>query len=353
MKKQDRKPLAREMRCSIGLAVALLGSLAGGATGVAQAADMEGATGVAQAAETENATGFGQTVETEGATGVGQTVDTEGSTGAAQTVDTGGTTGMTQAAEAESASAGETPAAAEGPGNGLTLGLAVGGGPRYMGSDEYKVGGGPYISARYAPFFLEVGRGIGVEHATDFGLMLSASVDYDPGRWDRDKDGQGGPVPGSDRLAGMGRIKGGAVARLMASQQINSWLSVDANAELRVSGQKNRGNQYQLGLNFVPYASDSDVFKLGVGARLGDADFNQTFFGVTPEQSSNSRFASFTAESGLYAYSISADWQHRFDEHWSSLAKVEAMQFASKIKKSPIIESNNQVMGMIGVAYEF
>ena len=222
-----------------------------------------------------------------------------------------------------------------------SLGAGLATGPRYMGSDETTTGFAPAFSVEYGPFFLDSMRGLGAQYSTSFGTHLTAALAYDGGRSDKKK------------LEGMGRIKTSATIKLDLSQDVTDWLAVNVGGEFAIAGQKHRGNQYTAGLTLRPWMTETDQVEVSVTAHLGDKDYNQTYFGVTPEQALRSRYGQFNAESGIYASSVGVSWMHMIDEHWSTLAAGEYQQFSNKIKKSPIVRDSSSVMAVVGVNYTF
>ena len=134
---------------------------------------------------------------------------------------------------------------------------------------------------------------------------------------------------------------------------MTDWLAVNVGGEFAISGQKHRGNQYTTGLALRPWTTETDQVELGLSAMFGDKDYNKTYFGVTPEQSLRSRYGQFNAESGVYAYSLGAQWTHVIDEHWATLVAGEYHQFSSKIKKSPIVRDSSGVTAFVGLHYTF
>lgn len=246
----------------------------------------------------------------------------------------------------------QNPSAAPKDGVQFALGVGLATGPRYLGSDETATGLSGIFSVQYGPFFLDSRRGLGAEYSTPFGLHMSAALSYDPGRAEKDEGGNYWSS-GSEKLQGLGKIKSSATINVDLSQDVADWLAVNVGGEFAISGQKHRGNQYTTGLTLRPWTTETDQVELGLSAMFGDKDYNKTYFGVTPEQSLRSRYGQFNAESGVYAYSLGAQWTHVIDEHWATLVAGEYHQFSSKIKKSPIVRDSSGVTALVGLLYTF
>lgn len=220
--------------------------------------------------------------------------------------------------------------------------------PRYMGSKNYTSALQPMLRIERGIFFLDSANGLGVQWQSNHGFTTSASIGYDYGRADGDSDYR----HGSDELNGMGEVSGATVLNLNASQNITSWLSLNAQAELRVAGEA-RGDRYSFGLESTLLDSHHDKLTWSVDVHAGSGRFNQTYFGVTQAQRATSQFATYKADQGIYAYSTELSWLHTFDEHWSTAAGVELTHYTDQVKDSPIITDATTATSYVGVTYIF
>jgi len=150
----------------------------------------------------------------------------------------------------------------------------------------------------------------------------------------------------------MGRVGGATTADLIVAQELTRWLSVNAQAELRVAGYA-RGNRYRLGLESTVLRTDSDTLTIGLNAHAGDQRYQQTYFGVSAAQAQRSRFSQFTPKSGVYAGSLSVDWHHDFTPHWTLSVGANVMAFNDKTRKSPLVEEKTNVTGFATLHYAF
>lgn len=230
----------------------------------------------------------------------------------------------------------------------VTLGLAASHEARYPGSEDFTSALQPTLHIERGVFFLDSEDGLGLQWQSALGFSASASLGYDYGR----ADGNSEFRYGSDKLRGMGEVRGATVLNLSASQEILSWLSVNAKAELRAAGEK-RGNRYRLGLESTLFSGNQDSVYWSVDVHAGDGVFNETYFGVTPEQSLSSRYPGFKADDGVFAYSTELSWMHTFDEHWSTVAGVDITHFSDQVRKSPLISKGTSPTSYMGVSYTF
>ncbi|UVL86187.1 MipA/OmpV family protein [Pseudomonas sp. B21-028] len=229
-----------------------------------------------------------------------------------------------------------------------TLGLGMGVTPRYMGADRYRALVLPMFSIQRGVLFADTTRGLGVQFQSDSGFGASAAINYDLGRKEKDSTTR----PGGRELDGMGDINGATVADFTLSQQLFDWLSVSGEAELRVAGE-HRGNRYRFGLEGILFHSDSDTLALDIDAHAGDGRYNQTFFGVTQEQSQRSLYGRYSADAGIYAYSAALNWQHTLDAHWSTLASLTLSRYTDQASNSPLVARENAGLGMFAINYTF
>jgi outer membrane protein len=231
----------------------------------------------------------------------------------------------------------------------VVVGVSAGVNPRYMGASGAHLLVLPTISIQRGVFFADSMRGIGAEYQTASGFYIGQAFNYDPGR----TDGNSYLRPGSSRLKGMGDVKGAVTATTTVSQQLLPWLSVNAQAEFGLDGH-DRGNQYQIGLeSVVASASKDDTLTMDVGAKIGDRQYNQTYFGVTQAQSANSGFQRATPDSGIYAYYLSAAWDHAFDKHWSTQLVLGGSFYTGDAADSPIVQRRFAPLVYSAVNYAF
>ena len=120
----------------------------------------------------------------------------------------------------------QNPSAAPKDGVQFALGVGLGTGPRYLGSDETATSPSAIFSVQYGPFFLDSMRGLGAEYSTPFGLHMSAALSYDPGRAEKNEGGNYWSS-GSEKLQGLGKIKRSTTINVNLSQDVTDWLAVN------------------------------------------------------------------------------------------------------------------------------
>jgi MipA family protein len=229
----------------------------------------------------------------------------------------------------------------------VTLGLAAGVDQRYMGSNEFRPITLPLAAIHRGMFFVDATRGVGAEFLAASGFYVGQAFNYDFGRGIESSALR----PGSGNLRGMGDVAGTVTSTLTVAQQIVRWLSINAQAEFAVGD--HRGNQYQFGLESTVLQTTKDSLVLDLDAKLGDSQYNLTYFGVTQAQSTTSGFSRFQPGSGIYAYSLAATWNHTLDKHWSTQLVVAGTRYTDVVEGSPIVESKLGTTVLMSVNYAF
>jgi outer membrane protein len=230
----------------------------------------------------------------------------------------------------------------------ISIGVGAGVDQRYMGGRGLRLEVLPTFEISRGIFFADSLRGAGVQYETKSGFYVSQTFNYDFGRADTNSSFR----PGADYLKGMGDVKGTVTTITTVSQRITSWLSVNAQAEFGLDGHE-RGNQYQFGIESHVLQTGTDTITADFDVKLGDAKFNQTYFGVTPTQSAGSGFNRYSPGSGIYAYSLAVSWNHMLDKHWATQVVLSGTRYTNKAAESPIVKQNTGIAAFTSVSYTF
>ncbi|KQQ44643.1 hypothetical protein ASF61_21160 [Duganella sp. Leaf126] len=220
--------------------------------------------------------------------------------------------------------------------------------PRYLGSRDTSVTLVPVVYAQRGVFFIDSSRGAGLQLLTDGGFYVSQSVHYDQGRGVKSSLLR----PGGRDLAGMGEVPGSATWHTLIAQQLTPALSISAEADVTLKSRVDRHN-LRVGAEWNVIDAGAERVALGANIHAGNGRYNQAYFGVTDAQAANSRFATYRAAGGLYAVSVSAQWEHRLAEHWYSSVQLTAMPFAARAGDSPLVARKNPVDLMTTIRYAY
>ena len=229
------------------------------------------------------------------------------------------------------------------------VGFGVGYIPEYEGAKKHRAI--PVLFGEYhngKGFFVSSMKGIGLEQKVgDF--ELSAALSYRGGREDSRNNSS---LFGSDDLKGMGDISGSAAANLEVSTQLAGLAKIYASSNLALSKREN-GHSFKFGVSPLAYQSQSDQVMLDISAEYGDAKFNQTYFGVTAQQSANSGYKPYSLKAGFNQANFSVAWNHVIDSNWSVRTMVGVTQLIGDAADSPIVKKKTNPMLISTVNYRF
>ena len=221
--------------------------------------------------------------------------------------------------------------------------------PEYIGAKKNRFG--PAIYGEYQNkngFFASTTRGIGFGTKVD-DFSFSAALGYRAGREDS-RDSKS--LFSSDDLKGMGNISGSAIANLQAGTTFGPGIKASFNANLALSHREN-GNSYNFGLSAPVFQAAADKVEVGGTLTYGDGKYNQTYFGVTPTQSTNSGYKAFTAKAGFSQAMATVAWTHVIDKNWSVRSAAGVSQVMGDAADSPLTKKKTSPILMTTVNYAF
>jgi MipA family protein len=223
--------------------------------------------------------------------------------------------------------------------------------PTYEGSPNRRTLAGPDLTLSYRTRdwgTLELGqRGLAWQALEVGAFRFSLLAGADPGRKTRDPKAFD-PTPGDKRLAGMGNIRASAEAgfglgfgplNLIARQSLGDRGHDGAQAELSVG---------------VPIpVTQSLNLRAGAGVTWADADYMQTYFGVTPAQAAATRFRAYTPSGGLRKAELSLGAEYSLSAQWKLQANIAATKLYGDAARSPLVARESSVSASLGVVYGF
>ncbi len=211
--------------------------------------------------------------------------------------------------------------------------------PRYEGSanDRFRVM--PLFDATNGHVFISPQRGIGYNFSNDPAREYGVRLTMGHPRWQN----------ADPRLTGMGDIRysleGGAFLNLrFAPWYISSAITSGIH-----------GTHVELGGGIGLPISATDRLRLGVNLNWANAKYNQTYFGVTPDQAFASGYVltPFDASAGIKDYALTANWAHNFGKQWYSSAGVSFKRLVGSAANSPLTLRRNQPSANFLVGYRF
>jgi outer membrane scaffolding protein for murein synthesis (MipA/OmpV family) len=230
-----------------------------------------------------------------------------------------------------------------------TLGVGAVNLPEYPGSEKNETRVLPLISVRYKRFFLGGAPGSGspgglgayLYDGDSFSMGVVASPDTQDPREESD----------DVRLRGLGDIDAAVRAGLFASYRIG-WLTLSANGMTDVSDkQQGTVGNFDAEATYRPFPKL--ILSGGPGVTWSNAEYMQTFYGVTAAQSALSAFAPYTPGAGVSAIRVSLGARYLWTPHWFLGARVTASQLQGDAADSPVIAEKNQNLYALFFGYRF
>lgn len=228
-------------------------------------------------------------------------------------------------------------------------GAGVGATPLYAGSKHYHALAAPFISAQWDNgISLDPIQGLMWQKEFGNGLFIAGVLSYDYGRTDRDR----AELPGSDYLAGMGRIPGA----FMGSARVGTHLWGKSTVSLTVDSpltHTSNGVAGHIDVVVPLLENERDQLDFTTSLHGGSGRYMQTWYGVTGEQSAASGFKTFLPKAGVDNISANIKWTHALTESWLLISNVTVSRLVGDSGKSPIVQSKNGVTAIESIGYRF
>ncbi len=221
--------------------------------------------------------------------------------------------------------------------------------PEYIGAKKNRFG--PAIFGEYQNkngFFASSLRGLGYAQKVD-DFTLSAALGYRAGREDSRDNYK---WFSSDDLKGMGNISGTATGNFRVSTLLGGAVTASFDANLALNHRDN-GNIYNFGLSAPIYQIATDKIELAGTLSYSDGKYNQTYFGVTPTQSANSGYKTYTPKAGFSQAVGTVAWTHAIDKNWSVRSAVGFTQVMGDAADSPLTKKKTNPLLITTVNYAF
>jgi outer membrane scaffolding protein for murein synthesis (MipA/OmpV family) len=254
----------------------------------------------------------------------------------------------------------------------MYVGLGVQSAPRWDGTGSRKVSALPVLQVQWSNGLFISGMSAGM-HLSDnptfeYGPLLAVQPGRDRTGTGHTFDGVGnagttliGPVPdpidkrnlrGTD-LDGMdkigARLQGGVFANYYLTPQWRLTSSV-----LYGAGNDHDGARLDLGVQrlAVELGGNHHV-ALSAGVAVVNRNYNQTYFGVTLEEASLSRFSYYEAGGGLQDAHVGVRWNWAWSPSWMLTSNLQAKRLLGSAAHSPLVERSTNLTVSTAIAYRF
>ncbi|UIF90347.1 MipA/OmpV family protein [Cupriavidus necator] len=217
--------------------------------------------------------------------------------------------------------------------------------PRYDGSSEYIVLGGPSIDIRYRDLaFASVGEGLGVNLLRGKNWRAGIALSYNLGR--RAKED-------SPHLDGMGNINPAPEGKLFAEYAVSKEFPLVLRIDARRSLGGSDGWVGDIGAYMpLPGSSEKFFWFAGPTVTLADSRYMNAWYGVSAAQARAGR-PQYQASGGIksYGFGVTSVWY--FAKHWFASSDVAISQLAGDAADSPITRKRTNAVFDLSVNYEF
>ncbi len=227
--------------------------------------------------------------------------------------------------------------------DGGRAGLAVIAGHEYRGSDEQRTMAVPVIEYQWASgWFAGSTNGIGYNFSgrqdMQYGMRLTADFGREESR--------------SQALRGMGDIDAKAEVGGFFNYSISRDIALSTSLRYG-SGQDSNGLLVDLGLGYSTELSGDLRLGLGLAATLANADYMQSYFGVTAAQAASSGYAMYKPGAGLRDVRANLSLTYRVTPKVSATAGVSASMLSGDASDSPLVRQKSTTSGLLAVTYSF
>lgn len=229
--------------------------------------------------------------------------------------------------------------------------------PTYLGADSYQLSVLPNIQISYDDlFFASVQNGVGFNLVRKNGWKVGPIVRFNFGR---DETGNSpfrvvGDV-GND-LVGLNEIDFTFEAGGFVAYETRSY---SARLELRQGVNGHEGFVADISANKRGFGSifgKRAIYSFGPRLQFGDANFNNSFFGVSNAESQRSGLGQYSAGGGLTSYGFGGNAIVPLNRKWSVFAFAGYDRLAGEAANSTLVQergSANQISSGLFLTYSF
>jgi MipA family protein len=228
------------------------------------------------------------------------------------------------------------------PRDGGRVGLVAIGTYEYAGSDESRNVVLPVLDYEWANgWFAGVG-GVGRKWAAGDSLQYGLKLDYDAGR----EEGR------SAALKGLGNVDPSAELGGFVQYALGGGFA--AKTALRMgSGVGNKGVLWDVGLDYGTALGAKWRLGAGLTATYANRDYLQSYFGVTPEQSLASGYATYAPSAGLRDVAVKVSLTYIVTPAVAITGAVTNSSLLGDAKDAPMVKKTSATTSLLALTYAF
>jgi MipA family protein len=154
-------------------------------------------------------------------------------------------------------------------------------------------------------------------------------------------------------LRGLGDIDGGLVAGAYSGFTLGAF-QFDAAILEKVTGD-DTGYEWRFGVETEQQIGARTTIVARVGTTLASEDYMQAYFGITPSQAARSRagLPVYTPDAGIKDVYFELGGTMDLSDRWLLKAGGRYGRLLGDAADSPVVASENQLSGVLGLAYRF
>jgi outer membrane protein len=250
----------------------------------------------------------------------------------------------------------------------MYLGLGVQSAPRYDGTGVRRVRALPVLQVEWSNGLFVSGMNAG------WHLSNSPTLEYGPLLGlvpKRDGSGNGNGIGGIGNFArapvsGISALKitpqgldgiDEVGARLQGGAFLNVYLDPQwrlTSSLLYGSGRERDGLRLELDVQRLAAAiGEAHRFSLAAGVTAANRKDNQSYFGVSSEESLRSRFTEYMPGGGLQDGHLDARWNWNWSPSWMMTTDLRAKRLLGSAAHSPLVERSSNLTVSTAIGYRF
>lgn len=252
----------------------------------------------------------------------------------------------------------------------MYVGLGVQSAPRYEGADSHKVSALPVLQVQWSNGLFISGMSAGWHLSDDPTFEFGPLVAVHPSR---DDDGAGTeiggvgvtdfasgiPSPIDKRqipvapLSGMDKIGARLQAGAFGNYYLNPRWRVTSSV-LFGAGKERDGARLELGVQRLAVVDNArHRVSLAAGVTVVNRHYNDSYLGVSQEESLRSRFSYYEAAGGLHDAHVGVRWNWTLSPSWMLTTSVQTARLLGSARYSPLVERSANTTVSTAIALRF
>jgi outer membrane protein len=213
--------------------------------------------------------------------------------------------------------------------------------PDYPGASRSETKLAPLFAVTYSDLLFLGAGGLGLNAINSHGWRLGPVLSLEPRREEDD----------DPRRQGVGDIDRSVTAGLFAAYRFGPF-ELYGTARQAITHTDN-GLHGLVRLDYRLPLIPRKVLVVGPDMDLGNLKYNQTWFGLTPEQSANTGLPAYSPSGGVNDVGLHAAVNLRISEHLLVRTFLQTNRLIGNASRSPLVEDKTQTLAGVGVAYHF